>query len=218
MDRIELLDEIVKSNTLQYGYSKFDESVDWNSNAVNIIENIVLPDDPGASFKYEFYIDLYNDELKNILQPKISTGKINTPSSFKTNVPNKLIYNSHNLPYSYFHQNSARTEFKIEYILNFSTEVYQSSTCQSDPSNCDEIFSCRAIQPDGSMNFNHVTHHDIYHLLQFVSKYPQSDKLIDDYRNLTVQSSNQNNAFRMFNDFCYFMKKNLDYNKVMQMI
>ena len=59
------------------------------------------------------------------------------------------------------------------------------------------------------MNYNHVTHHDIYHLLQFVSKYPQSDKLIDDYRNLTVQSSNQNNAFRMFNDFCYFMKKKL---------
>lgn len=209
MDRTEVLDEIVKSNTLQYGYSKFDEPVDWNSNAVNIIENVVYPDDPGATFKYQFYIDLYNDDFKNFLQPKISTAKINTPSSFKTNVPDKLIYNSYNLPYFYFHENSDRTEFKIDYVLNFSTEVYQSYTCQSDPSNCDEIFSCRAMKPDGSMNDNHVTHHDIYHLLQFVSKYPQSDKVINDYHNLTVKSSNQNNAVRMFNDFCYFMKKKL---------
>ena len=66
MDRTEVLDEIVKSNTLQYGYSKFDESVDWNSNAVNIIENIVLPDDLELVLNMNFTF-IYNDELKNIL-------------------------------------------------------------------------------------------------------------------------------------------------------
>ncbi len=52
MDRTEVLDEIGKSNTLQYGYSKFDEPADWNSNVVNIIENLVSPDDSEATFKY----------------------------------------------------------------------------------------------------------------------------------------------------------------------
>ena len=52
MDRPDVLDENVKSNTLQYAYSKFDEPVDFNSNAVNIIENLVSPDDPEATFKY----------------------------------------------------------------------------------------------------------------------------------------------------------------------
>ena len=208
MTRTETIDEIVKNNTLINGYSGFDKILNWNVNHLNQLENVENPDLEGVTFKYEFYIDLYNDDYKNNLEFLISNNVISTPDSLSHQLTNTIVYHSINLPVYKFEKISDR-EWKITYKINYKSNFYTINDCKQDPSNCEEIFESHALQSDNKIKIDHVTHFDVYHLLQTVGKYPPSDKFLNEYKKITVKTSNQDNAFRLFQDYCYFMKKKL---------
>jgi hypothetical protein len=208
MSRNEVIDEIIKNNTLNRGYSGFDEILSWNSNHLNVLENIDNPHIPGVTFKYTFYIDLYTDDYKENLESLIKNIVINTPQKLNDNISNTIVYHTSNLPVFSFDQKNDR-EWEITYKINYSSMFYSTNTCKDDPSNCEEIFSAHALDNNNSLKIEQVTHHDVYHLLQTVSKYPPSNKFLNEYKKITVKSNNQNNAFQLFQDYCYFMKKKL---------
>lgn len=208
MTRTEIIDEIVKNNTLKNGYSGFDKILNWDVNHLNELENVENPDLEGVTFKYEFYIDLYNEDYKKNLESLVSNNRITTPNSLSHQITNTIVYNTSNLPVYAFQKNSDR-EWKITYKINYSSNFYTSNACKEDPSNCEEIFASHAVKSDNKIEINHVTHFDLYHLLQTVGKYPPSDRFLNEYKKITVQTSNQDNAFRLFHDYCYFMKKKL---------
>lgn len=205
MTRVEKLDEIIKNNTLTHGYSKFDENL--YSSVKNTFENLHNNNSKGITFVYKFYINLYNNDLKSQFESKISNQVFNTPSNFDQNI-DKLVYHTYNLPVNYYQKKNSNT-WEIHYKLNYSTKYFSKLSCKEDPSNCEELFACHAIDKNNKVVIKHVTHHDIYHLLVFVSKYPQSNTFLDSQKKITIKSSNQNNAYQIMQDYCYFMAKRL---------
>ncbi len=209
MTRTEIIDEIVKNNTLTIGYSGFDKSLNWNANDLNKLENVDNPDLAGVTFQYVFYIHLFDSDYKSNLESKVSNNQISTPNSLTHQITNTIVYNTQNLPVYQFKKINDE-EWKITYKINYRSSFYTSNSCKEDPSNCEEIFSSHAVKSNNKVEqSHHVSHFDLYHLLQTVGKYPPSDKILNEYKKITVQTSNQDNAFRLFHDYCYFMKKRL---------
>ena len=67
MDRLKIIDKLIKDNTDEKGYSGMDNTIDWDVNALNNLGNVVDPDRPGITFEYTFYLDLSFDYLKTHL-------------------------------------------------------------------------------------------------------------------------------------------------------
>ena len=67
MDRLKIIDHVIKQNTKEKGYSNMDNPIEWDINALNQLGNVVDPDRPGITFEYTFYLDLSLDFLKTHL-------------------------------------------------------------------------------------------------------------------------------------------------------
>lgn len=160
---------------------------------------------------------------------KLKNEVVNIPNSPEESVK-QLVYNTSSLPLYGFHyiqyylNDNKQGElyekyqkmrqyntftYEVRYRINFQTKSFNSTKCLEDVSNCDEMFIAHAVKSDGTINKKPLKHMDIYHLLKTVSRYKPSNAFLDTYTRKTIKSHNYDMAFRLMNDYCYFMKKSI---------